>query len=295
MIPNTNDGSGRVPRVRIDINGSNVFGLPETSTPPRGDDKTVMQGVKAAGFEGIQTGSKYAVAREAGLRITGSGRIDKAADAETQLAEAAQRGYDCYTVHVGYGLEDDDESARLVEATLRASEKHKVPVYIETHRATVTQDIWRTVQLTKKFPEIRFNGDFSHYYTGLEMVYGDIEAKWQFMQPIFDRVRFLHGRIGNPGSMQVDIGPTGDGITYVDHFKEMWTRSFVAFLGSAGPGDYIIFAPELLGSSNFYARLFKDASGKLAEEGDRWQQALLYAKIARKCFDEAVKRSGHGD
>jgi hypothetical protein len=294
MIPNTNDGSDRAPRVRMDINGSNVFGLPDTSTPPRGSDADVMAGVKAAGFEGIQTGSKWKVARDAGLRVTGSGRIDRPADPEKQLAEAAERGCDCYTVHVGYGLEDDDGAARLVEATLSASQKHKVPVYIETHRATVTQDIWRTVQLTKRFPEIRFNGDFSHYYTGLEMVYGDIEAKWQFMQPIFDRVRFMHGRIGNPGSMQVDIGPTGDGLSYVEHFKEMWTRGFVGFLKSAGPGDYCIFAPELLGSSNFYARLVKDPSGKLVEEGDRWTQALLYAKLARKCFDEAVKRTGHG-
>ena len=295
MIPNTNDGSGRAPRLRVDINGSNVFGLPPTSTPPRGDDKAVMAGVKAAGFEGVQTGSKWAAAKEAGLRITGSGRIDQLADAETQLAEAARRGYDCYTVHVGYGLEDDDEAARLIEATLEASQKHAVPVYIETHRATVTQDIWRTVQLTRKFPGIRFNGDFSHYYTGLEMVYGDIEAKWRFMQPIFDRVRFLHGRISSPGCIQVDIGPTGEGLSYVEHFREMWTRSFMGFLRCAGPGDYIIFAPELLGSSNFYARLVKDASGKLVEEGDRWQQALLYAKIARECFDEALKRTGHGD
>jgi len=295
MIPNTNDGSTRAPRLRVDINGSNVFGLPGTSTPPRGSDRQVLEGVKAAGFEGIQTGSKWQIATEVGLRVIGSGRIDKPADAEQQLAEAARRGYDCYTVHVGYGLEDDDEAARLVEATLKASEKHKVPVYIETHRATVTQDIWRTVQLTKRFPEIRFNGDFSHYYTGLEMVYGDIEGKWSFMQPIFDRVRFIHGRIGNPGCMQVDIGLSGEGLSYVDHFREMWTRGFVGFLRSAGPGDYVIFAPELLGSSNFYARLFKNADGKLVEEGDRWQQALLYAKIAQKCFDEAVKRTGHAE
>src|SRR5688500_12796255 len=98
MIPNTNDGSTRAPRLRIDINAANVFGLPATSTPPRGDDKTVMEAVKAAGFEGIQTGSKWAVAKEAGLRVIGSGRIDKPADAEQQLAEAAQRGYDCHTV-----------------------------------------------------------------------------------------------------------------------------------------------------------------------------------------------------
>jgi len=165
-------------------------------------------------------------------------------------------------VHVGWGVEGDDDVDRLVEAVLRASEKHRIPIYIETHRATITQDIWRTVRIANKFPEVRFNGDFSHYYTGKELSYGDIEAKWQFMAPIFERVRFIHGRIGNSSCVQVDIGDGNESSTrpYIAHFKEMWTRSFVGLLRTARPGDYICFTPELLGPEIFYARTFPDAS-----------------------------------
>jgi hypothetical protein len=290
--PNTNDGSDRPPRLRLDINGANVFGLPATSSVPRGDDRTVLAAVKAAGFEGIQTGSKVQAAREVGLRVTGGGRINTPEEAELRAIDAKKLEVDCFTAHIGWGIEDDDEVYRLVEATLRASEKHGVPIYIETHRATITDDIWRTVQLTKKFPEIRFNGDFSHWYTGHEMVYGDIEAKWTFMQPVFDRVRFIHGRMGSPGCMQVDIGDGSGNQKYIAHFKEMWTRSFVGFLKSAEPGDYICFTPELLGPEAFYARLFPDAAGRMVEEGDRWQQARVLARIARSCWDEAVKHAG---
>jgi hypothetical protein len=289
-IPNCNDGTTNPPRLRLDINGSNIMGLPKFSTVPRGDDRTLLAAVKAAGFEGIQTGSKIAAARELGIGVTGGGRINTPEEAELRASDAKELGFDCLTAHVGWGIEDDDQVYALVEATLRASEKHQVPIYIETHRATITDDIWRTVQLTKKFPEIRFNGDFSHWYTGHEMVYGDIEAKWAFMQPVFDRVRFIHGRIGNPGCMQVDIGD-GSNQKYVDHFKEMWTRSFVGFLKSAKPGDYICFTPELLGPESYYARVFNNAAGELVEEGDRWQQALVYAGIARGCWDEAVRRA----
>jgi hypothetical protein len=288
-IKNTNDGSNHPPRLRIDLNGANLMGLPGFSTVPRGDDREVMAAVKAAGFEGLQTGSKAQAARDAGLGVTGSGRVNTPQDADLRADEAKRLGVDCYTVHVGWGVEDDDEIHRLVEAVLSASQKYDVPIYIETHRATITQDIWRTVQLTKAFPEIRFNGDFSHWYTGQEMVYGDIEAKWQFLQPVFDRVRFIHGRIGNPGSMQVDIDD-GTGQIYVEHFKEMWTRSFVGFLKSAQPGDLICFTPELLGPEIYYARTFKNASGETVEEGDRWQQARLYADIARRCWAEAQRR-----
>jgi sugar phosphate isomerase/epimerase len=288
IIPNTNDGSTNPPRLRLDINGANIFGLPATSSL-HGDDRALLQAVKAAGFEGVQTSAKAELCRELGLRVTGSARIDTPEDADARAREATDLGADCCTVHVGWGIEDDDEVSRLVEATLRASEARRIPIYIETHRATITQDMFRTVQLTQRFPEIRFNGDFSHWYTGQEMVYGDIEAKWRFIQPVFDRVRFIHGRIGNPGCMQVDIGD-GTGRTYVDHFREMWTRSFTGFLRSARRGDYICFTPELLGTGAYYARTFPNASGEMAEESDRWQQAKLYASIARECFAEAQLR-----
>ena len=186
-------------------------------------------------------------------------------------------------------MEDELELFALAEDVLRASERRKFPLYIETHRATITQDQWRTVQMLKRFPGLRINGDFSHWYSGLEMVYGGFEQKCAFIEPVFERVRFVHGRIGNPGSMQVDIGD-GKGRTYVDHFREMWTRSFMGFLKTAQPGDYICFAPELLQPKIYYARVFPNAQGELAEEGDRWTQAILYGQIAKECFAEAQKR-----
>src|SRR4029079_18276957 len=130
---------------------------------------------------------------------------------------------ECGTLHVGWGMEDDVEIDRVVGDIINASTKYDLPLYIETHRATITQDLWRTVQIAKRFPDVRFNGDFSHWYTGLEMVYGGIEKKLACAAPVFERVRFVHGRIGNPGSMQVDIGD-GTNRPYVEHFKDMWTR-----------------------------------------------------------------------
>ena len=34
------------------------------------------------------------------------------------------------------------------------------------------------------------------------------------------------------------------------------------------------------------------ATGAMVEECDRWQQAILYGRIARECFAEAQKRFG---
>jgi len=285
MVRNCNDGTKREPRLRCDINAGNLFNLPPYSSVPKGDERALLSAAKAAGFEGAQ-GANPAICRELGLGITGGGRVNKVGEADKVAAANADIGADCATLHVAWGMEDDAEVFALVEDIIKASERRNIPLYIETHRATITQDIWRTVQIVKKFPEVRFNGDFSHWYTGLEMVYGGIENKLDFASPVFERVRFIHGRIGNPGSMQVDIGD-GKGRTYVDHFKAMWTRSFTGFLMSAKLGDFICFTPELLPPNIYYARLIKNEKGEEVEESDRWQQALLYKEIARGCFDDA--------
>jgi hypothetical protein len=149
--------------------------------------------------------------------------------------------------------------------------------------------VWRTVQITKKFPEVRFNGDFSHYYCGLELVYGDWNTKLAFMEPIFERVGFIHARVASPGCIQVGINATFPS-SYVDHFKELWTRTMLGFLRNALPGDVLIFAPELLASTHFYARLVPNASGQFVEESDRYSQALIYKDLARACFAEAQRR-----
>jgi hypothetical protein len=193
-------------------------------------------------------------------------------------------------------MEDDSEAFCLVEAVLAAQERFQLPIYLETHRATILQDMWRAVQVVKRFPEMRFNIDVSHWYTGQEMVYGGFDKKLVFIEPVLDRAGFVHGRIGNPGCMQVDIGD-GLGRPYVDHFRAMWERAFAGFLRQAGPGDYICFTPELLAPDIYYGRVFPDASGAMREECDRWEQSLVLRGLARGCFAAAAgsssRRSGH--
>ena len=67
----------------------------------------------------------------------------------------------------------------------------------------------------------------------------------------------------------------------------MWKRSFIGFLKTAEPGDYICFTVELLKAEIFYARTIPNGSGIEQEEGDRWQQALLYKEIIEECWRNA--------
>jgi hypothetical protein len=298
MIPNTNDGSNEAPRLCVYLNLDNLADLRPGSRWQGGSGLAGLQRLAADGFEGVQIADAGPSVAGSPMPHCGLDRINTPAEADSIAARHAARGDNCLTVHAGWGIEDDGEVFRFVEAILKASDKHRLPIFIETHRATITQDIWRTVQITKRFPEVRFNGDFSHYYTGQELVYGGMEMKLTFLAPILERVRFLHGRIGSPGCIQVAIGKA-DGrpeqahgaVDFLADFKELWTRAMTGFLKSAQRGDFLIFCPELLSGSHYYARKFPDAHGGLAEESDRYQEAILYKRIAQDCFAEAKRRA----
>lgn len=296
MTANMNDGSEATPYLRTDLNLVSIAALPDFSTGPRHGRDDVFAVLKAAGYRGVQVlGDQLPHISPDGLRLTATGRVDAPGDAAKLAAAHKGAGCDATTVHVGSGLESDDEMDRLVSAVVDASEKFSYPIYIETHRATITQDMRRTVDLVSRIPEVRFNGDFSHWYTGLEMTYGNFEGKLAFIAPVLDRVRFMHGRIGNSCCMQVDIG-NGEDEPHVGHFRAIWTRAMAGFLRDARPGDYFCFAPELLpahidfGAHRIrlnYARLFPGPDGVLREEGDRWQQAAVLTDIARSCWEAA--------
>jgi sugar phosphate isomerase/epimerase len=272
------------PRLRCYMNIQALDGLPQLANP--------LRAIREAGYDGVQFIHPIAhalkdEAQRMGLGVCGSGRVNTPAEAAPLAEEAKLAGLECLTLHVGWGMEDDEEAAALISAVLEASEKYSIPLYPETHRATIFQDPWRTLGFLARFPSLEFNGDFSHWYTGTEMVYGGFENKRAFIAPVLARIAFMHGRIGNPGCMQVNIGDgLADGRPYVEHFRALWTEAFVGFLARRPATDSITFTPELLDPSIYYARTFEGQ-----EESDRWLQSLVLVRIARECFDEACQRA----
>jgi sugar phosphate isomerase/epimerase len=273
----------RDPRLRAFMNLQSFDDMPQQSGG--------LRAICEAGYDGVQFGrqidrARLDEARQLGLGVCGSGRVNAPAEVAPLAKEAHEARLECLTLHVGWGTENDDEAAALIDSVLSASSQFSIPLYPETHRATIFQDPWRTVKFLERFPDLEFNGDFSHWYTGTEMVYGGFENKMEFFKPVLERIGFLHGRIGNPGCMQVNIGDgSPDGRPYVAHFRALWTESFLGYLLRRPLCDRFCFTPELLGPEFYYARLFDGH-----EESDRWEQSLVLVRIARECFAEARRR-----
>ena len=71
---------------------------------------------------------------------------------------------------------------------------------------------------------------------------------------------------------------------YLADFRSMWTRAMRGFLSHAGDGDILVFVPEILAPTYYYARVFCDSTDRFVEESDRYTQALLYRQVALECF-----------
>ncbi|HEY3888474.1 MAG TPA: hypothetical protein VGL73_07865 [Caulobacteraceae bacterium] len=287
---NTNDGRGGPPRLLAGISFLTFDDLPKWSAGPHGDHAATHAALAPAGYEAVQTLWPER-AHAAGLIPTGLARV---IDDPASLADIAARfrdaGCDCTTVQLGDGLESEAGMDRLAEALLEASEKQSHPLYLETHRATMTQDIRRAVDLVGRFPELRFNGDFGHWYIGHELTYGDMERKFAAMAPVFERTRFLHLRVSSNVHGQLTASDPREARHLAFHAR-MWTAAFEGFLASAAPGDYIAAHTELLPARSFYPIMVNGEDGEPREESDRWTQSAFLINIAQDCFAEAATKA----
>lgn len=286
--PRGADGEGLPPsRLLAGLSFVTIADLPSWSSGPKGDTAQIYAAIGEAGYEGIQT-LEPAIARGAGLIPFGIARvIDDLDQLRGVTRHWRDQGCACTTVQLGTGLEEDDDLWRLAEGMLQIAEQERHTLHLETHRATMTQDIRRTLGLIERFPELTFNGDFAHWYTGHELPYGDIEAKLVAMRPVFERVSFLHLRVSSGAFGQLTASDPAEA-QHLAIFRRMWMESIGGFLLTARSGDYLPALCELLPARTFYPKMIVGPDGTPREESDRWTEAAFLTEQARACFDAAL-------
>ncbi len=275
----------------------NLWGAPDFSTGPRLQDADVYSVLASAGYEAVQTPWPSAT-QQLGFSRFAVARITDLAQIEEVARTNGAFGFLSTTVIVGTGLETDREINRYCEALMDASVKHAHPLLLETHRGSITQDIRRTLSAIERFPELRFTADLSHWYVGNDLYGANFDVTLDALAPVFERVRFVHGRIATPTCVQVSVDGVDDRRAYVEDFRRLWTRCFALCLAHAEPHERIPFAPELLPAmaeaggvqyAMYYAQTRRTETGEEREESDRWVQAGYVLAIARDAFEAALQ------
>lgn len=248
------------------------------------------------GYRGVVAWESWDAIRDAGLIPCGMGRILAPCEAEPLARRHADAGLDFTTLHVGTGFESEDDMARLAEAVLQAAAATGHALHIETHRATMTQDIRRTTDLAARFPELCFTLDFSHWYTGHEMTYGgEFAERLAWCDPVFARVASIQLRMGTSGAIQRPLDPRSQ--HYADHVAAL-DRCLAVRAASANPPGILPVAPELLPAwlgEGSEARPIHYADE--TESSDRFNEALALSELAERRARQARSRTpeGHGN
>lgn len=264
-------------------------GLPPSSAGARSTLEEQLALLPDHGIAGVLAWSHWRQIQNAGMEAHAMGRLCTPDGADALMALHVDAGVLSTTLHIGTAFDSDAMMDRYAESVLRAAARHRHPVYVETHRATVTQDAWRTLRWVERFPELRFALDASHWYLGGEMDYGGgFGARLPLLDPVLRRSPMVQGRIASGGAIQTTLDDPGP---WPLHAAQLWSRTF-ALRRAEAPGEPIVFCPELLphvigdGCWIGYAPV-RRGTGPLGieETSDRFLEALRLYELADRCAE----------
>jgi len=280
-----NDGTAMPPRLRMQYNMWALEKLPrdgEEWTVPQKLDQVVAAGF--GGFEAFSTDPAEAeelrqMLKDRGLGIGFNAFAWTAEDLKPAIEMAQRMGAGYISAQVFGSLRGAAEITDRLMEMYEVANASLMPLFIETHRGRVTQDLRRTVKIVRNFGRVRFTGDFSHYIVAGEEGGPWSQELWDHFRPIAERCGNFHGRIGFGEQVQNDIGD-GSG-QMAQQFKKLWTLGMAAWLKRSQPGDILPFCAEL--GPPLYS--ITDLNGR--EISDRWAQSLVIKRLAEEAWADA--------
>lgn len=132
----------------------------------------------------------------------------------------------------------------VIREWLAIARQEGVPIQFETHRDSITNDLFATVQLLDAVPEMRMAADLSHYVVDREMLH-PIRPEYQaLLARILERSDSFQGRVASRNQVQLPIG-FPQHAKWVSTFLDWWTQGLASWRGRSDPDATAIFLCEL--------------------------------------------------
>ena len=120
------------------------------------------------------------------------------------------------------------DMAEASRAWLAIADEEKLPIQFETHRNSITNDLFSTLLLLDAVPEMRLSADLSHYVVDREMMQ-PITAEYQsYVDRILERSNSFQGRVANRCQIQLPLNFPQHRV-WIDTFLDWWRRGFASW------------------------------------------------------------------
>ncbi len=276
--------AGEPPRLRVAHSWWALTDLPRGGPEWTMEDK--FRRVKEAGFEGIEMWVELKdedrvrrLLDQTGLFLGTGFHPHTVEDFRKTIAQAKRLRAEYVFVHPGNAFLREQEAVALVRSGYDVANDAGVPMTLETHRGTVTENPYRAIRLVERIPELRLTGDLSHYGVDGEIGGAPAAEMIKLLSPLLDRVDTLQARITNGEQVQLDVG-AGDG-ELAQNWVELWAEVMRRWRKQALSGDWFPFSTEL--GPPPYSIL--DLQGK--EISDRWAQSLVMKSLMERAWQKS--------
>ncbi len=170
-----------------------------------------------------------------------------------------------------YDLED---CVPYIEGWHRIAADAGIALHIETHRDRMTTDLFFTLHLLDRFPDLRFTADLSHYLVGREFAWPVSDENHALMRRILDSSWGFHGRVATREQVQIQTS-FAHHQGWVELFMGWWEYGMRSWRRRAEADATLTFLCEL-GPAPY---AITGADGY--ELSDRWQEALAMKDAVR--------------
>ena len=132
----------------------------------------------------------------------------------------------------------------VAERWLEDSDRIGMPLLFETHRDSLLNDLYYTLQLLDAVPGMRLCADLSHFVIDREMRIPLGDADRGYMDTILQRSDCFQGRVANREQVQIQIEfPQHQ--AWVEQFRNWWTEGMASWRARNASDATLVFLCEL--------------------------------------------------
>jgi len=172
-----------------------------------------------------------------------------------------------------------EDAVPVVQRWMREAAERNLPLLFETHRDSLLNDLYFTLQLMELLPGMRLCADLSHVVVDREMRNPITQRDQQYVARILGRSDCFQGRVATREQVQVPLSfPQHQ--QWVEIFKGWWRDGMQAWRQRNADDAELVFLCEL--GPPPYAITDKDGY----ELSDRWQEALVIKDRVRAIWND---------